>query len=81
MKTTKWTNHIRLRKIPGKSWGLKNTLEYLSFFSLFIFGGGARGTLCHIMKEEESEQRVTAEGREKPLGYQSLFMFLNTKSD
>jgi len=48
-------------------------------FFLFIFGDEARGNLCHIMKEEESEQRVTAEEREKPVGDRSRFMFLNTK--
>lgn len=43
--------------------------EYLgiSCFYIIAFKDGARGNLFQLMKEEESEQRVTAEEREKPL--------------
>lgn len=35
---------------------------------MFIFGDEARGNLCQSMKEEASEQRVTAEERKKANG-------------
>lgn len=44
---------------------MKNT--WISCFYIIAFKDGARGNLCRLMKEEESEQRVTAEEREKPL--------------
>lgn len=76
MKATKQTNYIGLRKTYENCWGLKNILEYYVFFCLFLEMG--LETTC-VMKEEESEERVTAEEREKPMGGWSLSTFLNKK--
>lgn len=48
----------------------------ISCFYIIAFKDGAKGNLCQLMKEEESEQRVTAEERGKATG---LLRALNKK--
>lgn len=78
MKAASLTDHIKFRKTSEDSWGLKNTLEYHSFLCLF-FGDGARGNLCHTMKEAASEQRVTAKERKKANGSPESFHIFKYK--